>query len=200
MQKISFFPMLCVLRVVEYPSHCACSCTVHLALHHVGVPGESPLPPARTRWPRRPPLTHTRPAFPAPTSQTLLVEILSSGEFHSIIRWNHQGSGFIISSIRAFEGSVLLKKYKHAHYSSFLRSLSYYGFTRAAGTNDSCEYTHGVLHRDHPERICTVRVGVGAGARARAARCSAPRTFSARPAFRAHHTRPASRPRFARTH
>ena len=108
---------------------------------------------------------------PPPRPQNQLVDILSTKEFHPIIRWNQAGNGFIIMSIRGFENTVLPKKYKHAHYSSFLRSLCYYGFTRASGDSDTCEYTHPVMHRDHPERTSSVRGGPplrwrNAGARA----------------------------------
>lgn len=42
-------------------------------------------------------------------------------------------------------------------YSSFLRSLSYYNFKRQPRCDaDSCEYTHAVLHRDHPDRTAHI--------------------------------------------
>jgi hypothetical protein len=96
------------------------------------------------------------------------------------VHWNEAGDGFIISDVHAFEQQVLPAYYKHkwvdcglgysaglaccntlpslsnrSRYSSFLRSLSYYSFIKAASP-DHVEYTHAIFHRGSPD--CLTRI------------------------------------------
>ena len=105
---------------------------------------------------------HTFPCLPRPPplawlAQNILHEILCDRSNHPYIRWNAAGNGFLIASIRGFEQCVLPKRYKHGHYTAFLRSVCYYGFTRVSGDSDSCEYTHPILRKDQPELLSQVR-------------------------------------------
>ena len=89
---------------------------------------------------------------------TKLWDLLQKRAYHSCIKWNASGNGFIIVSVNEFKAKALPATYTSKEYNAFLRSLSYYSFTRTPGNDiDSCEYTHPIFHRDHPERIDQVR-------------------------------------------
>ncbi len=93
------------------------------------------------------------PALPPPLTLPSAHPLLQS-----IVRWNSAGDGFEITNTKDFAACVLPKYYRHNNYSTFLRSLSYYQFTRVRGDNTSCEYSHIYLDRRNPVKAALVRL------------------------------------------
>ena len=86
-----------------------------------------------------------------------LYRMLSDRNYSAYIHWNASGNGFVVESERGFAELVLPKFYSTNKWTAFMRNLGYYSFLRSGGDSDTCEYTHTVFHRDHPERLSYVR-------------------------------------------
>ena len=61
---------------------------------------------------------------------TNLYKILEDSTNHIHINWCDDQESFIILNISRFSETVLPKYYKHSNYSSFVRQLNMYNFTK----------------------------------------------------------------------
>ena len=69
------------------------------------------------------------------------------------ISWNNDNTSFIISNIDYFQKNILSKYFKHNNYSSFVRQLNMYNFSRKTSGNivsnfKEC-FTHKFFTRDN---------------------------------------------------
>lgn len=86
---------------------------------------------------------------------TSLFNMVSDVRFQDIICWNARGDGFVLKNVKQFESTVLPAYAKTVRYSSFLRSLSYYSFTKNT-QSDFVEYSHPKFLRDNPDELAKV--------------------------------------------
>ena len=59
-----------------------------------------------------------------------LFKIISNKKNNKIIHWNDDGTRVIISDSMKFSKKILPKYFKHDNYSSFIRQLNLYGFSK----------------------------------------------------------------------
>ena len=62
-----------------------------------------------------------------------LYDILNDEQYKGIIHWNKEGKAIVINDISKLCEIVLAKFYKHRNYSSFVRQLNKYGFSKVKG-------------------------------------------------------------------
>ena len=68
-----------------------------------------------------------------------LFKIISNKKNNKIIHWNDDGTRVVISDPMKFSQKILLKNFKHDNYSSFIRQLNIYGFTKINNIYKSTE-------------------------------------------------------------
>ena len=68
-----------------------------------------------------------------------LYDILNDKESNDIIHWNSDGQSIVITNINKLCNKILPKYYRHTNYSSFVRQLNLYGFTKNKDYNDTKE-------------------------------------------------------------
>ena len=79
-----------------------------------------------------------------------LYDILNDSEYYNIIHWNDEGNGIVIIDIDNLCKKVLPKYYNHTNYSSFVRQLNMYGFskTKNALKEDLC-FEHNIFNKNN---------------------------------------------------
>lgn len=95
---------------------------------------------------------------------TMLTEISgscsSSNAEAVVIGWNPEGDAFVIANPKTFTQTLLPRYFRTNKFSSFQRQLNAYGFVRGnlyAGQEDMHIYYHDIFHRDHFDRIKTIK-------------------------------------------
>jgi hypothetical protein len=69
--------------------------------------------------------------------------------------WCEGGDGFLVKSVREFEADVLLPRFGHGNYASFVRQLNQYGFHKDRSCEDAVFRNPNFL-RHKPEQLCFV--------------------------------------------
>jgi hypothetical protein len=79
------------------------------------------------------------------------MEILDTPEYHEVIAWLSHGRGFHIYLKNAFESKILPRHFsKQSKFSSFMRKLNRWGFTRVVRGPETGAYVHPCFRRgDH---------------------------------------------------
>ena len=85
-----------------------------------------------------------------------LYEMLEKPEYHSIISWAPNGDSFVVHSMTEMQQSLLPHYFKHSNFSSFVRQLNLYRFTKI-GESTTWEFRHENFRKDHPELLTHVR-------------------------------------------
>lgn len=78
----------------------------------------------------------------------------------NVISWNQEGNAFVIQKPKDFTSILLPKYFRTKKFSSFQRQLNAYGFVRGnlyAGQEDMHIYHHDVFHRDHADRLQSIK-------------------------------------------
>ena len=80
-----------------------------------------------------------------------LYDILNDKESSDIIHWDSDGKRIVISNVNELCNIILPKYYKHTNYSSFVRQLNIYGFTKNKDINKINEsecFTHEIFNKN----------------------------------------------------
>ncbi|KAI9217262.1 HSF-type DNA-binding-domain-containing protein, partial [Blastocladiella britannica] len=92
--------------------------------------------------------------------------IVNDPETDSMIRWSAPGESFLVTDIPELERMVLPKHYKHRQFSSFVRQLNMYGFskvnrvTRGHSKSDDqsvFEFAHTSFLRGRPDLLESIK-------------------------------------------
>jgi heat shock transcription factor 1 len=70
-----------------------------------------------------------------------------------IIFWNKDGKSFRVKDIKTLENEVLPKYFKHNNFTSFVRQLNMYNFSKSRNSDKSKEFRHKYFIRHHPELL-----------------------------------------------
>lgn len=85
-----------------------------------------------------------------PSFLTKLREIARSQLYSHIVRWDKSGRLLCFVCVQALEEAVLPHYFRHSRYSSFVRQLNMYGFTKKkADKNAAAAFYHPHFSRDH---------------------------------------------------
>jgi len=77
-----------------------------------------------------------------------------------VICWNEGGDAFVIQKPKDFTAVLLPKYFRTKKFTSFQRQLNAYGFVRGnmyAGQEDMHIYHHEIFHRDHQDRLPSIK-------------------------------------------
>ncbi|EQC41614.1 hypothetical protein SDRG_01573 [Saprolegnia diclina VS20] len=80
-----------------------------------------------------------------------------------VAAWTPDGRAFNIYDLKTFESTMLVRFFRHGHFSSFARQLRFYGFTKCRRhqhieKEPAWEFTHPHFQRDDPMlMVCITR-------------------------------------------
>lgn len=83
-----------------------------------------------------------------------LVKLLDMVNEGIHIKWNEQGTTFIVTNQDKFAREVLPKYFKHSNFTSFIRQLNMYGFHKLMNVKgNKSEFQNEYFQRDHPDLL-----------------------------------------------
>jgi hypothetical protein len=78
-------------------------------------------------------------------------------EDQQLIRWDTDGTAFIIPDLKAVEDTILPRYFRGKHFSSFQRQMNYFGFHKRKLANGHCSFCHSSFHREFPEKLILIK-------------------------------------------
>ena len=88
--------------------------------------------------------------------------LVGDAELDHIISWSANGQSFVVHQPEELARTVLPRLFKHSNFSSFVRQLNMYNFSKL-GDPLHWEFTHAAFVRDSPEDLHLIRRKVAVG-------------------------------------
>jgi len=82
-----------------------------------------------------------------------LLSILNDSSMSHLVRWNTDGRSFVVMHTEEFGRKVLSKFFKHANFSSFVRQLHLYGFSKTTMGSGAVEFSNPNFVRGKEELL-----------------------------------------------
>lgn len=86
-----------------------------------------------------------------------LFEIVQDPSNSAFVGWSSCGTRLDVRDIEGFTANVLPKYFRHSNYSSFVRLLNMYDFTKAHRKAESLGFAHRNFKRGHPELLSYIQ-------------------------------------------
>lgn len=84
-------------------------------------------------------------------------ELVNETPDAKIVRWNDAGDGFLVLMPHEFARDILPKKFKHSNFSSFVRQLNFYGFSKFTKDTVVSEFKHVFFIRNRADLLAQIK-------------------------------------------